>query len=202
MPLTVENDANAAALGEYAAMAEPRPRSLVLLTLGTGIGSGIVLEGRIWRGERGFGAELGHVIVDADGRPCGCGGRGCAETEASETGIVKSYQEYTGQPAAITAREIFTRLGAGDKDAARAFARAGRYLGVLLADIANFLNPALIAIGGGVAAAGEAILAPARAEFRSRIPAESFAATRIETARLGNRAGVIGAARLAREQAA
>ncbi len=201
VPLVLDNDANAAALGEYVAMPAPRPGSLVHLTLGTGIGSGIVLDGRLWRGERGFAAELGHVTVEAAGRPCRCGGRGCAETEASASGIAWSYREYSGRADAVTAEQVFARLQAGDPFADQAFSRAGRALGVLLATIVHFLNPAVVTIGGGAAAAGESILAPARDEFRSRVPAECFAATRLEPARLGNRAGAIGAARLARAEA-
>ena len=198
LPVCVENDANAAALGEFLSMDEPRPVSFVLLTIGSGIGSGIILDGRIWQGACGFAAELGHMPVNSQGRLCGCGNRGCAETESSETGIVKNYQEYTGSAQAISARDIFNLMQKGSAPARQAFQRAGSYLGVLFSQIVYFLNPERIAIGGGVAASGEALLAPAREELSRRVIAKAFACTRIEPARLGNEAGMAGAAALAR----
>ena len=198
LPVTVDNDANVAALGEFISLEEPRPDSFVHLTLGTGIGSGIIIDGRIFRGECGFAAELGHVTVHPEGRSCGCGSLGCAETESSETGIIKSFQEISKKSVPITALEIFRLLQDGDETACRSFDRAGYYLGILFNDIANFLNPGIISIGGGVAAAGEAILGPAKVEFEKRIVPATFACTRIETARQQNRAGIVGAAHLAR----
>ncbi|MBN2346619.1 MAG: ROK family protein [Candidatus Aminicenantes bacterium] len=198
LPVFVENDANAAALGEFQSLDAPRPSSFILLTLGSGIGSGIVLEGRLWRGACGFAGELGHLLVQSQGRDCGCGRRGCAETESSEAGIVLSYQELTGTALPISSREVFARLQAGDEAARRAFERAGRYLGVLLCQVMLALDPEWIAIGGGVAAAGDALLAPARDELACRAMARALACTRIEPARLGNMAGVCGAADLAR----
>ncbi len=202
LPVIVENDANVAGLGEYISLPEPRPESFVLLTLGTGIGSGIILQGAIWQGECGYGAELGHVTVNSDGRACGCGNRGCVETESSEPGIVRSYQELSGQTAPLSARDVHRLWQQGDGQARAAFQRAGRFLGILFVTIANFLNPAVIVLGGGVAAAGEAILEPARAEFSQRLHPLSVACTRIGLASQGNRAGIIGAAHLARLRSA
>jgi len=209
LPVCMENDANAAALGEFLSRGEPRPApqgdgrnrpaSFVLLTLGSGIGSGIVLEGRIWHGACGFAAELGHVPVNSQGRLCGCGNRGCAETESSGAGIVKSYQEYSGSTAALSSLDVFTLLQKGDGAARQAFQRAGSYLGVLLGQIVYSLNPERIVIGGGVAASGEALLGPAREELSRRVIAKAYACTRIEPALLGNRAGMAGAAALARQ---
>ena len=222
LPVRMENDANAAALGEFLSLepagpvpqgdgghsARPapqgdgrnRPASFVLLTLGSGIGSGIILDGRIWRGARGFAAELGHLLVNSQGRSCGCGNRGCAETESSGTGIVRSYQEYSGSTAALSSHEVFALLQKGDGAARQAFRRAGAYLGVLLSQIVYSLNPERIAIGGGVAAAGEALLGPAREELSRRVIPKAYASTRIEPARLGNGAGMAGAAALASER--
>jgi glucokinase len=199
LPVIVENDANAAALGEFLALDEPRPGSFIHLTLGSGIGSGIILGGRIWHGACGFAAELGHLLVNGQGRPCGCGNSGCAETESSATGIVKSYQEYAYSTSPLRSRDVFALWQEGDEPARRAFQRAGVYLGVLLAQIVTALNPERISIGGGVAAAGEALLQPAREELARRVIAKAFACTRIEPARLGNTAGMVGAATLARE---
>jgi glucokinase len=203
VPVVVENDANAAALGEFLAQRgdgghSARPASFVLLTLGSGVGSGIVLDGRLWRGADGFAGELGHLLVNGDGRPCGCGNSGCAETECSESGIVRSYREYSGKPEALSSREVFDRLGRGDEAAARAFRRAGAFLGVLLGQIVYALNPRRIAVGGGVAAAGEALLAPARSELARRVVARAVAGTEVVPAVLGNGAGMAGAAALAR----
>jgi len=200
LPLAVDNDANAAALGEFLSLDEPRPACFVHLTLGSGIGSGIVLSGRIFHGSDGFAAELGHLLVNSQGRPCGCGNSGCAETESSETGIVRSYQEFACAPDPLSSRDVFARWQAGDEAAREAFRRAGTFLGVLLSQIVYALNPGRISIGGGVAAAGEALLAPARDELARRVVAKAAAGTRIEAARLGNGAGMAGAAALARQQ--
>ncbi len=197
LPLRVENDANAAALGEFLSLREPRPSSFVHLTLGSGIGSGIILDGRIWHGACGFAAELGHLLVNSQGRTCGCGNLGCAETESSEAGIIKSFQEYSGSATAVSAKDVFQLWQEGVEPARRAFARAGSYLGVLLYQLVTTLNPERISIGGGVAAAGEALLQPAREELSRRVIRKAYACTRIEPAGLGNRAGMTGAAALA-----
>lgn len=199
LPFCVENDANAAALGEFLALEEPRPAQFVLLTLGSGIGSGIILDGRIYRGANGFAAELGHLLVNGQGRPCGCGNNGCAETESSGSGIVRSYQEYACSSAPLSAQDVFDLLQDGNEAAGKAFRRAGVFLGVLLAQIVYSLNPAQISIGGGVAAAGEVLLGPAREELARRVIAKAVAGTTLAPARLGNDAGKIGAAALARE---
>ena len=199
LPLRVENDANAAALGEFLSLSEQRPASFIHLTLGSGIGSGIILGGRIWHGACGFAAELGHLLVNSRGRACGCGNSGCAETESSETGIIASFREFSGSKAAISSRDIFQLWQEGDEPARRAFERAGTYLGVLLQQLVYSLNPEQITIGGGVAAAGEALLKPAREELSRRVIARAFACTRVEPARLGNNAGMTGAAALAFE---
>jgi glucokinase len=199
LPVRVENDANAASLGEFSGLDEPRPASFVHLTLGSGIGSGIILDGRLWQGACGFAAELGHLLVNSQGRACGCGNHGCAETESSEAGIVASYLEYDGSPPPLSSHDVYTRYQKGDEPARRAFRRAGAYLGILFGQIVQALNPEWISVGGGVAAAGDALLGPAREELARRLTPRAFACTRIEPARLGNAAGVAGAAALARQ---
>lgn len=191
----VDNDANCAALGAWTALPEPRPGCLVHLTLGTGVGSGIIIGGRPWRGSCGFAAELGHLVVHPGGRACGCGGRGCAETEASETGIMASWKETRPDAPVSGAREIHELLEAGDPDARATFDRAGRFLGVLLTNIVNCLNPDIITIGGGVAAAGNALLAPAREEMQALLHPHALACTRIQAEGYEN-AGILGAAGL------
>lgn len=201
LPLRVENDANAAALGEYLALEGGRPDPFVHLTLGSGIGSGIVAGGTLLRGACGLAGELGHLLVSPAGRPCGCGNCGCAETESSAAGIVASYREYAGEGGDLDAAGVFARRQRGDGAAQKAFDRAGRFLGVLLAQIVYALNPGLVSVGGGVAAAGEALLKPAREELARRVVPLACAATRVEAARLGNGAGCAGAAALARDAA-
>lgn len=196
IPVRVENDANAAAYGEYTALGNDAPGSFVHLTLGTGIGSGIVLNGELWTGFHGFAPELGHVPVNPEGRPCGCGGCGCSETESSEIGLLTSFRELCPQHPIQSARELHELWLGGHPQARAAFARAGRYFGLLLAIIAGTLDPAVISIGGGVAAAGEALLAPAREEFLRRVKAPGLRDVTIRPALLGNRAGMIGAALL------
>lgn len=198
LPVRVENDANAAAFGEWTSRPTPRPSSFVHLTLGTGIGSGILLGGKLWRGSRGFAAELGHVTVNTTGRRCPCGNVGCAETESAEIGIVTTYREITGDATPLTAEKIYQRALSGDPAALAAFARAGRYLGLLLIAIMRTLNPAEISLGGGVASAGDLLLAPAREELARRLSPNLRDSTLIAPARLGNRAGMVGAAALAR----
>jgi len=200
LPVKVENDANCAALGAWVSQPPPRPRCLVHLTLGTGVGSGIILDGRPWRGACGYAAELGHVVVHPQGRACGCGGRGCAETEASETGILRTWSEARPDSEISSARQVYQLVEAGDADARRAFRRAGRYLGILLSNIANCLNPDIITIGGGVAAAGETILAPAHAEMAVRLHQHARECTRIEVADRDDY-GILGAARLLHKDA-
>ncbi len=199
LPVRMENDANTAALGEFLGLEGAQPSSFVHLTLGSGIGSGVILDGRVWQGACGFAAELGHLLVNSQGRACGCGNSGCAETESSEAGIVKSYQEFAGSPTPLSSRDVFHLLQKGDEPARRAFQRAGGFLGILFSQIVYALNPAWISVGGGVAAAGEALLGPAREELSRRVIAKAFACTRIEPARLGNAAGTAGAAALARQ---
>lgn len=194
LPVTVENDANCAALGSWSRI-EPGPQCLVHLTLGTGIGSGIIFNGRPWRGACGFAAELGHTVVHPEGRPCGCGGRGCAETEASELGLLKTFRERQSGSAVTSSRELHEKLNTGDPDARHAFDRAGHYLGILLTNIVNTLNPGIITLGGGITAAGDALLKPARNEMGKRLHADAFACARVEISPFSD-SGVLGAALL------
>ncbi len=197
LPVTIENDANAAAFGEWTARPRPRPSSFVHLTLGTGIGSGILLGGKLWRGSRGYAGELGHVTVNTAGRRCPCGNIGCAETESSAIGIVRTYREGGGDPGVTSSLEIYHRATGGDRVAREAFARAGEFLAILLVAIQRTLNPAEISLGGGVAAAGDLLLLSTREELARRLSAKLLDLTRLAPALLGNRAGMIGAAALA-----
>jgi len=198
VPLWVDNDANMAAYGEWAAGAGRGVQSLVLLTIGTGIGGGIILDGRLWQGSRGYAGEIGHIIVHPDGERCACGLQGCLETEASAPAIVRKYHALTGAPGGISAEDIYRRAKAGEDTARRAFAQAGFYLGIGLGILINLLNPAKILLGGGVMTTGEYLLEPTVAEARRRSYRQTFESCSIERASLGNDAGLIGAASWAR----
>jgi glucokinase len=210
LPVFVDNDANVAALGEFAHAGGRGVDSMVLLTLGTGIGGGVILDGRIWRGEWGMAGEIGHVVVEPDGLPCGCGSWGCVESYASGPAMARYAQGELakgrgarlrelagGDPAAVTPKLIYDAALDGCELAREVFDRAGRYLGIVVAGVLNVLNVPLFLIGGGVGAAFDLLIDPLRTEVRRRayrVPAENV---RIEPANLGNDAGVIGAGLMA-----
>jgi len=200
VPFWVDNDANLAAYGEWACGAGRGTQSLVLLTIGTGIGSGIILEGELWHGKCGFAGELGHVVVNPEGEICKCGVRGCLETESAAAKIIKNYLEIRKIKENLSAEEIYRRAKEGEAAARQSFSRAGYYLGIGLGIVINFLNPEMIILGGGVMNTGEYLLAPALEEARKRSYEASFACCKIERAVLGNDAGVIGAASWAKAQ--
>ena len=193
-PVSIGNDANMAAYGEYAFGAGRGVSSLVLLTIGTGIGGGIILDGKLWQGGCGYAGEVGHIIVNPEGQMCNCGLQGCLEAEAAAPAIVRHYGRTAGNRTAATAEEIYRLAKDGDPAAHEAFARAGRYLGIGLGILINLLNPEKILLGGGVMTTGELLLEPAVAEARKRSYRASFACCAIEKAVLGNDAGMIGAA--------
>ena len=211
LPTFVDNDANVAALAEQLYGAARGTQNAVLLTIGTGIGGGLVLGGEIYRGSIGAGAELGHMSIEMDGPPCqgSCRGRGCIETFASGTAIgregraaaerepdsalgklLATGEEVDGKAVTVAAKQ-------GDETAAGVFEQAGRRLGVGLANLANIFEPEVIVIGGGVMAAGDLLLEPARAELRARA-LQPMNETPVVPAQLGEDAGMIGAAAMAR----
>lgn len=204
--ILLENDANAAAFGEMWAGAGREVRTLVLFTLGTGIGGGIVLDGRVWHGATGFAGELGHQTILPNGPVCGCGNRGCIEVLASATGIVRRFREAVaaGQESSLagriragdepTARDIDAAAKAGDATAREVMEATGRYLGIAAANMINVLNPEMIVFGGGVTAAGDILLNPIREEAEKRALGVAYEACSIVFATLGNDAGLIGAA--------
>ncbi|MGB4704301.1 MAG: ROK family protein [Candidatus Saccharicenans sp.] len=200
VPFAVHNDANLAAYGEYLYGSARRAHSLVFLTVGTGLGSGIILEGELWEGKGGFAGELGHITVNPEGLKCGCGNFGCLETEVSAPALVRNYLNFSGKDENLTAKDIYLRARAGDEAARKSFERCGYFLGIALGTVINFLNPEKIIIGGGVMKAGRLLLNPAIAEARRRSIGPSFALCQIQKARLGNDAGLMGAAAWARHQ--
>jgi len=198
-PFFINNDANLAAYGEYCVGAGKNAQSLVLLTIGTGVGSGIILDGRIWQGACGFAGELGHVCVNPDGDRCNCGSRGCLETEVSASKIARLYQSYSHTDKEASSESVFLAAKGGDKAALNAFAHVGYYLGIGLSIVINFLNPEKILLGGGVMKSAEFLMPPALDEAKKRSYTASFACCGIERTKLGNKAGFIGAALWARD---
>jgi glucokinase len=200
VPFWVNNDANMAAFGEFRRGAGQGVQSMVFLTIGTGVGSGIILDGKLWLGKCGFAGELGHATVNLKGERCNCGSQGCLETEVSAPKIVKNYNSLRKKKEEITGEEVFLRAKKGDRAALQAFSQAGYYLGVGLALAINLLNPEKILLGGAVTEAGNFLLSPALKEARKRSYYASFRCCKVEKAGLGNRAGLIGAALWAKEQ--
>lgn len=186
---------------------------MALLTLGTGIGGGLVIGGRLVRGAHGFAGEPGHQLAVPDGLPCTCGRRGCLEQYASGGALVRyaragaaadptaaaSLLALAGGGEQITGPLVTTAARAGDKVAREAFEQVGWWLGIGLADLVQVLDPQLLVVGGGVAEAGELLLAPTRDSYRQALAARGqLPVAPIRAARLGNVAGVVGAADLAR----
>ncbi|MDD8021360.1 MAG: ROK family protein, partial [Acidobacteriota bacterium] len=201
VPFFIHNDANLAAFGEYMFGGGRRAQSLVFLTIGTGVGSGLILEGELWQGQDGLAGELGHITVNPEGLKCNCGNAGCLETEVSAPALVRNYLNFSEKAEEeLTAKEVCRRARAGDEAAKKSFDRCGYYLGIGLSVVINLLNPEKIIIGGGVMDSGHWLLSPAKKEAKKRSIRASFALCRIEKARLKNDAGLMGAAAWARQQ--
>lgn len=217
LPVIINNDANCAALGEMWKGAGMGSRDLICLTLGTGIGGGVIVNGNIVQGARGAAGEIGHFpSVVTDGAPCNCGKTGCLETVASATGMVRLAAERVNDKqdrskkltsllninGSLSAKEIFELAGMGDETALEVVTEAAQYLGVACASMANMLNPEKIILGGGVAKAGDLLLHPVKRTYAKHAFPASASATEITLARLGNDAGAIGAAWMIKQQKA
>jgi glucokinase len=194
-----ENDANAGAYAEFVCGAGAGTRHMAYLTLGTGLGSGLILDGRLFTGTSGYGGEFGHTVINSDGRLCGCGNRGCLETVVSGTGIVRTAEE-KGMRGPLTAEIVYEAAAGGDATAQEVFKETGTWLGIACANLINLLNIEMIVIGGGVMASGEFLLETARhAAGRHAFPS-SFRDCQIVQSKLWPDAGVIGAGMLARDR--
>ncbi len=191
----LENDANAAALGEQWMGAGRGVDELVLLTLGTGIGGGIIVGGRILRGYLGMAGEFGHMTVIPEGNPCGCGNSGCLEKHASATAIIAMARMLQlGED--MTAEDVYKLAVGGNTRARQCFRSMGRALGIALANMINVFNFPLYLLSGGVLAAWDLFYPPMMEEIQTRSYTFSRTGTRIEKGTLGNEAGLIGAAYL------
>ncbi|MFA9493640.1 ROK family glucokinase [Streptococcus sp. E17BB] len=211
IPFAIDNDANVAALGERWVGAGDNKPDVVFVTLGTGVGGGIIADGNLIHGVAGAGGEIGHIIVEPEvGFACTCGNSGCLETVASATGVVRvarllaeSYEGDSSIKAAIdngdevTSKDIFVAAEAGDAFADSVVEQVGFYLGLAAANISNILNPDAVVFGGGVSAAGEFLRARIEKYFVCFTFPQVRQSTVLKIAELGNDAGIIGAASLA-----
>ncbi len=210
-PVVIDNDANTAAYGETLAGAARGSNSFILLTIGTGIGSGIVFDGKIYTGCNYAGAELGHIVIQKDGVPCGCGRRGCFEQYASATALIRQTREamearpdsllwrYAETLEDVTGATAWMAMKAGDLVAGELIAQYLRYVTCGVTNIINIFQPELMCIGGGMSNEGETLLSPLRLFVaEERYSKFSLHQTRLEASALGNRAGIIGAAFLDR----
>lgn len=214
LPVVLENDANAAAWGEFRFGAGADVDDLLLLTVGTGVGGGIVLGGELIRGARGFAAEVGHMRIEPDGRPCGCGQRGCLEQYASgsallevvgravrrgDEGATELLAACGDAVGALTGPMVSKAASEGNPVALVALGEVGTWLGEGAATLCAVLDPCVVVVGGGVAEAGEMLLGPMRTAFAAHLTAAAYRpAIEVRAATLGNQAGLIGAADLAR----
>lgn len=194
-PVILENDANAAAMGEKWIGAGRDVDDLVLLTLGTGIGGGIIYKGRVMHGAVGMAGELGHITVVPNGNPCGCGNRGCLEKHASATAI-ESMANLMALGENVSAKYVYELAVSGEERARRIFESMGQALGIALATLINTFNFPLYLMSGGVLAAWDFFYPALEAEVRQRSFTYRNAETRIAKAQLGNEAGLYGAAYL------
>ncbi len=205
VPVHVENDANAAAFGEYRMGAGRGTKDFACLTLGTGVGGGLIVGGGLHRGFHGLAGEIGHTIVMEGGPRCSCGNRGCLEAlvgagyivERAREALASEPESALGGLGEITVKDISIAASKGDKLALEVLKETGRFLGIGLCNLIHMIDPEVIAIGGGVAGAGEHILGPARAVIRDCVMHEVLAGVRIVQAELGNRAAMVGVSILA-----
>jgi glucokinase len=209
-PVALDNDANLFAWGEATMGAGQGEKNLLGITLGTGVGGGLVLGGKLWQGSRGTAAEIGHMTIEQGGERCNCGNRGCLETLASATWTVKwtAAQLAAGEesvlqplwrqnPRELTARRIYQAAAGGDRLAQQAFGRVGRALGLAIAGVVHLLGIPLIILGGNFAQAWDQFIGPLEAELDNRLTFFPRAELRLRPAVLGDNAGLLGAARLA-----
>jgi glucokinase len=213
LPVTIENDANAAAWGEFRFGAAAEATNMVMVTVGTGIGGGIVVDGVLMHGAFGVAAELGHMRVVPGGVRCGCGNRGCWEMYASGTALVREARDLVisgsplaarlvelcgGDPSALSGPDVTWAAVEGDPAAVELLADLGVWIGEGVASVAAILDPELVVLGGGVSEAGALLLDPALAAFRRQLTGRGHRPeARFALAKLGNNAGMIGAADLA-----
>ena len=206
-PVFIENDANAAAYGEFVAGAAKGAKNAVCITLGTGVGGGIIIDGKIYSGSNFAGAEIGHTVIEVDGAPCSCGRRGCFEAYSSATGLIRMTNEaieehpdctmkkMADEKGKVTARTSFDAMRAGDKYAKAVVDKYIKYIAAGITNTINIFQPDLLCIGGGVRNEGDPLLLPVRELVKKEVyTRDSEKNTEVVLAKLGNDAGIIGAA--------
>ncbi|MBN2189856.1 MAG: ROK family protein [Candidatus Aureabacteria bacterium] len=207
VPVFVDNDANMMALGEYAYGAARGTRNAVCITLGTGVGSGLILEGKLYRGSFMAGGEMGHMPINVNGPACACGGKACVEAYVGNKYIVRRLirlfgrhpgsvleKKFKGRFGEITPKDIAMAANKKDKLALKIWEDTGKYLGVCLAGVVNLLDPEIIVIGGGVAKAGKLVFNPVKKTVRQRVMQVYRHRVKIVPALLGNDGGIMGCA--------
>jgi glucokinase len=213
IPAFLEKDANAAAMGEHLFGAGQGARHMIYVTVSTGIGSGLILDGRLYHGATSMAGEIGHTTIVPDGPRCGCGNRGCLEALTSGTAVARRARECVAQGAAtliadlaegdperITAKVVAQAADQGDAEARQIIAEAMNYLGIGMANLVNLFNPQLIVVGGGLANIGDALFEPVRHVIEQRAFRAAAEAVRVVPAKLGDDVGVLGAAAVALAQ--
>lgn len=201
-PMKVDNDANCAALGEFLAGAAKGCSSAVMITLGTGVGGGIILDGEVYDGVNHAGAEIGHTVICSGGEPCTCGRRGCWEAYASATALIRMGSEAAKEnPSSLLAAEakldglaIFQAAEKGDRAAQQVVDKYLFYVAEGITNVVNIFQPEAVVIGGGICGQGEKILKPIRKQVAESVFCKQVSVPQIVTAQLGNDAGIIGAA--------
>ncbi len=210
-PVFIENDANAAAYGEYVAGAAKGAKNAVCITLGTGVGGGIIIDGKIYAGSNFAGAEIGHTVIEVDGAQCSCGRKGCFEAYSSATGLIRMSKEameqfpesimnkMAAEKGKVTARTSFDAMRAGDKAAKDVVDKYIKYLAAGITNTINIFQPDVLCIGGGVCNEGDPLLLPVKDLVKKEVyTRNSTKNCEIVIAKLGNDAGIIGAAFLGR----
>lgn len=208
----LDNDANAAAFGEYVAGAAKGARNAVAITLGTGVGAGIIIDGRIYSGSNCAGGEIGHTVIVVDGRPCTCGRKGCFEAYSSATGLVNMTREaaklhpgsvmntYIAEDGKVSARTAYKAMKQGDEAGKAVTEQYVKYLACGIANTINIFQPDVLCIGGGVCNEGDTLLVPLRKAVAEQVYSRNSAKnTEIVVCSLGNDAGIIGAAMLCKQ---
>ena len=211
-PVYMDNDATVAGWAEYQAGVSRGTDSSVFMTLGTGLGGGIVMNGKIWAGAHGAGSELGHLVIEVDGVPCTCGKRGCAERYCSATAIIRMAREacadapnclimraVEGDMDKINAKAVFDAAKEGDSVAMQVFNRFVKYLAIAINNVISFIDPDMIILGGGVSRAGDFLLDAVKAALPEYLFYPTLKQPELRIASLGNDAGIIGAALLGKE---
>ncbi len=200
VPIALANDVNGALYGEFRSGAGRGCQNLVMIALGTGVGGGIIVDGKLLLGAHFGGAEIGHMVLDLDGPICTCGSRGCLEAWAGSTGLLRRAHDLGVEASVINTRALADLALGGDVAVRDIFTEAGRRLGQAVANLINVLDPEKVIIGGGVAQAGDLILEPCRQMIPALVMAEAGGRIPIVTAQLGTHAAAVGSAFLAREQ--